>query len=107
MNIQINALDFLDDLIEETITPGRIIQARRETLELTQRDVFEMTGIKATFLSAVENDRRNLGVQAASKIAVALGLHPSSILFPDNLEPDKELAKIIKKRNKILKDKAA
>ena len=60
-----------------------------------------------TLLSAVENDKRNLGVETASKIAAAIGLHPSSILFPDDFDLDKEIAKIIKKREKLLKDKAA
>ena len=104
---QIEALSFLDGLIGRKITPGKIVRARRESLGLTQKDVFELTGIKPTFLSAVENDKRNLGVDTASKIAAAIGLHPSSILFPDDFDVDKEIAKIIKKREKLLKDKAA
>ena len=107
MTKQMAALSFWDSLIDGKITPGKIVRARRESLRLTQKDVFELTGIKATFLSAVENDKRNLGVNTASKIAAAIGLHPSSILFPDDFDVDKEIAKIIKKREKLLKDKAA
>lgn len=107
MTNQVDALSFLDDLIDGKITPGQIVRARRESLGLTQKDVSELTGIKTTFLSAVENDKRNLGVDTASKIAAAIGLHPSSILFPDDFDVDKEIAKIIKKREKLLKDKAA
>lgn len=106
MTKQIEALFFLDNLIDGKVTPGKIVRARRESLGLTQKDVFDLTGIKTTFLSAVENDKRNLGVETASKIAAAIGLHPSSILFPDGFDVDKEIAKIIKKREKLLKDKA-
>ncbi len=107
MTKQIEAIPFLDDLIDGKVTPGKIVRARRESLGLTQKDVSELTGIKTTFLSAVENDKRNLGVDTASKIAAAIGLHPSSILFPDDFNIDKEIAKIIKKREKLLKNKAA
>ena len=105
MTKQIEALSFLDSLIDGKVTSGKIIRARREALGLTQKDVYDLTGIKTTFLSAVENDKRKLGVETASKIAAAIGLHPSSILFP--AEFDKNIAKIIKKREKLLKDKAA
>lgn len=104
---QIEAFSFLDKLIGGKVTPGKIVRARRESLGLTQKDVYGLTGIKTTFLSAVENDKRNLGVDTATKIAAAIGLHPSSILFPENFEVNKEITKIIKKREKLLKDKAA
>lgn len=107
MTKKIEALSFVDDLIDGKVTPGKIVRVRRESLGLTQKDVFELTGIKTTFLSAVENDKRNLGVDTATKIAAAIGLHPSSILFPDDFDVDKEITKIIKKREKLLKDKAA
>ncbi len=105
MTKQIKALSFLDSLIDGKVTSGKIIKARRETLGLTQKEIYELTGIKTTFLSAVENDKRNLGVETASRIAAAIGLHPSSILFPGEI--DKDIAKIIKKREKLLKNKAA
>ena len=107
MSKEINALEFLDKLIEGNITPGRVIQARREVLGLTQKDVSEITGLKTTFVSAVENNRRNIGIQTASTLAAALGLHPSSILFPEGITLDKDLEKIVKKRIQILKRKAA
>ena len=107
MKNDINASDFIDDLIGEDAFSGQIIRARRESQGLTQKDVSDMTGIKTTFLSAVENDKRNIGVQTATKIAAAIGLHPSSILFPNGLSTTKEIEKIIKMRNKILKEKSA
>lgn len=107
MTKQIEGLSILDELIEGKITPGKIVRARREALGLTQSDIHKLTGIKTTFLSAVENDKRNLGVETASKIAAAIGLHPSSILFPEDFNLDKEISKIIKKREKLLKDKVA
>ena len=107
MTKQVEALSFLDSLIDGKVTSGKIVRARGDALDLTQKDIFELTGIKTTFLSAVENDKRNLGVETASKIAAAIGLHPSSILFPGDFGVDKEIAKIIKRREKLLKNKAA
>lgn len=103
MKKELDALDFIESLIEEEITPGKVIRARRLSLGLTQKDVADLTGMKTTFISSVENDRRTLGVQTAVKLSVAIGLHPSSILFPNGVEMDKELKAIEKKREKLTK----
>jgi transcriptional regulator with XRE-family HTH domain len=101
------ALDVLDELIEGEVTTGSLIRSRRQTLGLTQQEVADMTGLQATFISAIENDKKSLGVQVASKIATAIGLHPATILFPHGIEMSKELKEIEKKRKKILKGKVA
>ncbi len=102
-----SAIDILSNLIEGEITSGRLIRARRETLGLTQKMVSEMTGLQITFISAIENDRKSLGVETASKVAAAIGLHPGTILFPKGMKKSKELQDIERKREKILKRKIA
>jgi hypothetical protein len=41
-----------------------------------------MTGIPQSTISAVENDRVNLGVERAKVIARALKCHPAVLVFP-------------------------
>lgn len=102
-----SASDILIGFIEGEITVGRLIRSRRETLGLTQKMVSEITGLQATFISAIENDRKSLGVEAASKIAAAIGLYPGTILFPRGMKKSKELQNIERKREKLLKRKLA
>lgn len=104
---KILALEILDDLIVDDVSSGRIIRSRRKNLGLTQEDVSKMTGLQTTFISAIENDKKSLGVQSAIKIAAAIGLHPGTILFSSNFKDSNEIKKIEKMREKILKSKVA
>ncbi len=105
--IKVEALTFIDSLISEKVTTGKIVRARRLTLGMTQQDLAELSDVKATFISSVENDKRSLGVHGATKLAIALGLHPSSILFPNGVQMSKELKKIQKRRDRYVSDKAS
>ena len=58
---------------------GRII---RELQEMSQNDLARMTGIPQLTISAVENDRVNLGGERAKVIARALKCHPAVLVFP-------------------------
>ena len=106
MNKEIIALDFIDDLIEGEITSGSIIRSRRKSLNLTQAEVADLTSFSPNYISAIENDNKPIGAKNAVRLAAALGLHPSSILFPNN-GIDKESLKIIKRRDKLLSSKTA
>jgi transcriptional regulator with XRE-family HTH domain len=103
MKKEIDALNFLNKIIDEDITPGKVIRARRLSLGLTQKDLAELTGMQPTFISSVENDKRAIGVHSALKLAVAIGLHPTSILFPNGVEMNKELQEIERKRQSLIK----
>jgi transcriptional regulator with XRE-family HTH domain len=101
---QIDALEFINDLLDEDTTSGSLVRARRLSLGMTQQDLADLTGMKTTYISSIENDRRSLGVHTATKLAVAIGLHPSTILFPNGVEMDKELKAIEKKRKAITQE---
>jgi transcriptional regulator with XRE-family HTH domain len=49
---------------------------------MTQNDLSRATGISQSTLSAIENDRVNLGVERAKVIARALKCHPAVLVFP-------------------------
>ncbi len=54
----------------------------RELQELSQNQLAALTGIPQTTISAIENDRVNLGVERAKVLARALKCHPAVLVFP-------------------------
>ena len=61
---------------------GESVRIMRELQELSQNQLSELTGIPQSTLSAIENDRVNLGVERAKVLARALKCHPAVLLFP-------------------------
>jgi len=61
---------------------GESVRIIREMQELSQNDVAALTGIPQSTLSAIENDRVNLGVERAKVLARALKCHPAVLVFP-------------------------
>jgi transcriptional regulator with XRE-family HTH domain len=50
--------------------------------EMSQNDLARITGIPQSTISAIENDRVNLGVARAKQLAIALKCHPAVLVFP-------------------------
>ena len=67
-------------------TAGKIIKSFRKNFNITQSQLCKVTGISEKYLSAIENDKRTIGLEVASKIALFFGFDPSFILFPNGLE---------------------
>lgn len=74
------------DLKLSKATPGKVLKAFRTNFDITQHELAQVTGIAETNLSAIENDRVEIGVKRAVLIAAALGISPSALLFPDGYE---------------------
>ena len=64
------------------VTVGESVRIIRELQELSQNQLAELTGISQSTISAIENDRINLGVERAKVIARALHCHPAVLVFP-------------------------
>ncbi len=64
------------------VSVGESVRIIRELQELTQDEVSQRTGIPQSTISAIENDRINLGVERAKVIARALRCHPAVLVFP-------------------------
>ena len=64
------------------VTVGESVRIIRELQELTQSDLEALRGIPQSTLSAIENDRINLGVERAKVLARALKVHPAVLVFP-------------------------
>ena len=64
------------------LTVGESVRIVRELQELSQNQLSELTGIPQSTISAIESDRTKLGVERAKKLARALRVHPSVLVFP-------------------------
>ena len=64
------------------VTVGESVRILRELQELSQSQLSALTGISQATISAIENDRVNLGVERAKVLALALKCHPAVLVFP-------------------------
>lgn len=64
------------------VSPGESVRILRELQEFSQNDLAELTGIPQSTISAIENDRINLGVERAKVLGRALRCHPAVLVFP-------------------------
>jgi transcriptional regulator with XRE-family HTH domain len=64
------------------VSVGESVRIIRELQELSQSQLAELTGIPQSTISAIENDRVNLGVERAKVLAQALQCHPAVLVFP-------------------------
>ncbi len=53
---------------------GKIVQERRDYLNLTQKDVAEMSGITFKSISEIELGRRNPSINTLNRVLDVLGL---------------------------------
>ena len=61
---------------------GESVRIVRELQELSQNRLADLTGIPQATISAIENDRVQLGVGRAKILARALKCHPAVLVFP-------------------------
>ena len=64
------------------VTVGESVRIIRELQGLSQNELSERSGIPQSTISAIENDRVNLGVERAKVLARALHCHPAVLVFP-------------------------
>jgi transcriptional regulator with XRE-family HTH domain len=64
------------------VSPGESVRILRELQELSQNELAAICGIPQSTISAIENDRVQLGVERAKVLARALKCHPAVLLFP-------------------------
>jgi len=65
-----------------SVSVGESVRIIRELQELSQNELAQFTGIPQSTLSAIENDKVNLGIERAKVIARALKCHPAVLVFP-------------------------
>lgn len=64
------------------VSVGESVRIIRELQGRSQNDVAKLSGIPQSTISAIENDRINLGVERAKTLARVLKCHPAVLVFP-------------------------
>ena len=93
--------DPIDIFSVSNTTTGDIIKAFRGNFKISQEDMAWACGISQANLSAMENNRREIGPKVAVKIAAFLDIHPSILLYPDGHESLPEFKEVQKRRKKL------
>lgn len=94
------------ELPQMKATPGQLVRAFRTNFKLTLKELQQITDISYTNLSAIENDRIDVGVRRAVLLAAAFGIAPGQILFPHgHVRPEDKKAVLVRTRAKKLLEK--
>lgn len=64
------------------VSVGESVKILRELQELSQNELAQVSGIPQSTISAIENDRVQVGVERAKVLARALHCHPAVLVFP-------------------------
>ena len=78
-----NETDFVDAKPHARLTTGEVIKMLRDLKLWTQEELAKRSGISPTNLSALENDRVEIGKRRAEQLAKAFDIHPAIIMFPE------------------------
>ena len=71
------------------VSVGESVKILRELQELSQNELATLTAIPQSTISAIENNRVQLGVERAKVLARALHCHPAVLVFPGwNIEQE-------------------
>jgi transcriptional regulator with XRE-family HTH domain len=83
--------DFVTARAHARLTTGEVIRMLRELKGWTQEELARRSGIKATNISLLENERVEIGKKRVAQLAKAFNVHPAIIMFPEY--ESKEIAK--------------
>ena len=64
------------------VSVGESVRIIRELQGMSQNNLAAASGIPQSTISAIENDRINLGVERAKTLARVLKCHPAVLVFP-------------------------
>jgi len=64
------------------VSVGESVRIIRELQSMSQNELARACGIPQSTISAIENDRVNLGVERSKSLARALQCHPAVLVFP-------------------------
>ena len=64
------------------VSIGESVKIIRELQSFSQNDLARLTGIPQSTISAIENNRVQIGVERAKVLAKALKCHPAVLVFP-------------------------
>lgn len=83
------------------LSTGKILKAFRNRFGLTQKEVANAVDISVSNLSALENDKRNIGAELAGRFSVIYSVRVERLLFPNGLKGLKGYKKLEKLKSKL------
>ena len=86
------------------LTTGKILKAFRNRFGLTQKEVSKTIGISVSNLSALENDKRNIGAELAGRFSVIYGVRVERLLFPNGLKELEGKARVKPRASQFLSE---
>jgi transcriptional regulator with XRE-family HTH domain len=78
-----NKGEFVHAKSHAKLTTGAVIRMLRELKGWTQEELARRSGINATNLSLLENNRLEIGKKRVEHLAKAFDVHPAIIMFPN------------------------
>ena len=75
-----------------SLSTGHVIRMLRDLKGWTQEQLAQRSGISATNISLLENERVDIGKKRVEQLARAFDVHPAIIMFPEY--EAKEIAKV-------------
>jgi transcriptional regulator with XRE-family HTH domain len=84
--------DFVAARTHGSLSTGQVIRMLRELKGWTQEELAKRSGISATNISLLENEKVAIGKKRAEMIAGAFEIHPAIIMFPEY--EAREIAKV-------------
>ena len=75
--------DFVPTKAHAKLTTGEVIRMLRELKGWTQAELARRSGISATNISLLENEKVEIGKKRVQQIARAFDIHPAIIMFPE------------------------
>ncbi len=75
--------EFIPAKAHAALTTDEVIKMLRELKGWTQAELAKRSGISASNLSLLENDRVEIGKRRVEQLAKAFDVHPAIIMFPE------------------------
>ena len=98
----------LHEILGEELSSSEVLRGARIEAGISQEELEEITGIKRSNISALENNRMGMTSHYAEILGAALGLHPADLLYPNRkVVKSEEILKIEKKAEAVIKRHAA
>jgi transcriptional regulator with XRE-family HTH domain len=84
--------EFVPAEAHAVLSTGQVIRMLRDLKGWTQEELAKRSGINATNISLLENDRVDIGKKRVEQLARAFDVHPAIIMFPEY--EAREIAKV-------------
>ncbi|MEK6581995.1 MAG: helix-turn-helix transcriptional regulator [Nitrospirota bacterium] len=78
-----NQSEFMSAKSHASLSTGEVIRMLRELKGWTQGELADRSGISATNISLLENEKIDIGKRRAEQLARAFNVHPAIIMFPE------------------------